>query len=138
MKLTLVLAATIPTLLIAQPATAKPIGGPVETLYAGALPTSYAQYRRFGPRHHRYGRHHGFRRGYGYRRGPGVGAAVGAGIGGLAAGALIGGAIANSLAQAARGAADAETVAACARRFRSYDAASGTYLGNDGARHPCP
>ena len=26
----------------------------------------------------------------------------------------------------------------CAQRFRSYDPASGTYLGYDGARHPCP
>jgi hypothetical protein len=26
----------------------------------------------------------------------------------------------------------------CARRFRSYDPASGTYLGYDGVRHPCP
>ena len=37
-----------------------------------------------------------------------------------------------------QGGADPEAVAACARRFRSYDARSGTYLGNDGARHPCP
>ena len=26
----------------------------------------------------------------------------------------------------------------CAQRFRSYDPASGTYLGYDGRRHPCP
>jgi hypothetical protein len=26
----------------------------------------------------------------------------------------------------------------CERRFRSYDPASGTYLGYDGQRHPCP
>jgi hypothetical protein len=26
----------------------------------------------------------------------------------------------------------------CSRRFRSYDPASGTYLGYDGERHPCP
>jgi len=26
----------------------------------------------------------------------------------------------------------------CAQRFRSYDPASGTYLGYDGERHPCP
>ena len=26
----------------------------------------------------------------------------------------------------------------CMRRFRSYDPNSGTYLGNDGRRHPCP
>ena len=29
-------------------------------------------------------------------------------------------------------------VAYCAQRFRSYDPRSGTYLGNDGLRHPCP
>jgi BA14K-like protein len=28
--------------------------------------------------------------------------------------------------------------ASCAQRFRSYDPASGTYLGYDGQRHPCP
>jgi hypothetical protein len=26
----------------------------------------------------------------------------------------------------------------CEQRFRSYDPASGTYLGFDGLRHPCP
>jgi BA14K-like protein len=26
----------------------------------------------------------------------------------------------------------------CAQRYRSYDPASGTYLGYDGMRHPCP
>jgi hypothetical protein len=26
----------------------------------------------------------------------------------------------------------------CAQRYRSYDPASGTFLGNDGRRHPCP
>jgi BA14K-like protein len=26
----------------------------------------------------------------------------------------------------------------CARRYRSYDPASGTYLNNDGNRYPCP
>jgi hypothetical protein len=26
----------------------------------------------------------------------------------------------------------------CASRFRSFDPASGTYLGRDGRRHPCP
>jgi len=30
------------------------------------------------------------------------------------------------------------SVAYCAQRFRSYDPASGTYLGYDGLRHPCP
>ena len=30
------------------------------------------------------------------------------------------------------------SVAYCAQRFRSYDPRSGTYLGYDGFRHPCP
>jgi hypothetical protein len=29
-------------------------------------------------------------------------------------------------------------IAYCQQRFRSYDPASGTYLGFDGLRHPCP
>ncbi len=31
-----------------------------------------------------------------------------------------------------------DAVAACAQRFKSYDPQSGTYLGYDGQRHPCP
>lgn len=31
-----------------------------------------------------------------------------------------------------------DPVAYCTQRFRSYDPRSGTYLGNDGQRHPCP
>jgi BA14K-like protein len=30
------------------------------------------------------------------------------------------------------------SVAYCEARFRSYDPATGTYLGFDGLRHPCP
>jgi BA14K-like protein len=30
------------------------------------------------------------------------------------------------------------TIAYCARRYRSYDPATATYLGRDGRRHPCP
>jgi hypothetical protein len=26
----------------------------------------------------------------------------------------------------------------CSQRFKSYDPSSGTYLGYDGVRHPCP
>jgi BA14K-like protein len=29
-------------------------------------------------------------------------------------------------------------VAYCSQRYRSYDPASGTFLGYDGLRHPCP
>jgi hypothetical protein len=78
----------------------------------------------------------------------------GAAVGGFLAGALIGGALAsaaNSNRYYAPGYAYAPTpgyayapgygdseVAYCASRYRSYDPASGTYLGYDGARHPCP
>ena len=31
-----------------------------------------------------------------------------------------------------------DVVAYCARRFKSYDPGSGTYLGYDGLRHSCP
>ena len=31
-----------------------------------------------------------------------------------------------------------DPVASCMQRFRSYDPKSGTYLGNDGQRDPCP
>ena len=31
-----------------------------------------------------------------------------------------------------------DAVAYCQQRFRSYDPGSGTYLGFDGLRHPCP
>lgn len=79
------------------------------------------QYRNWhGHRGHR----HGGWRGHHY----GSGAAA---LGGLAAGAMIGGAIANSRAQA-------DANAYCSQRYRSYDPASGTYLGYDGMRHPCP
>ena len=33
---------------------------------------------------------------------------------------------------------DEDAVAYCMQRFRSYDPGSGTYLGYDGLRHPCP
>lgn len=138
-----VFATAFAALLAGAPASASPaaVDGPAAALARGDLPTGYSQYRRFGHGgygHRRFGHRHGWRRGYGYRRGPGVGAAVGAGVAGLAAGAIIGGAIASSQAQAAPAGVSAEAVAACARRYRSYDAASGTYLGNDGARRPCP
>ncbi|MGA9090734.1 MAG: BA14K family protein [Bradyrhizobium sp.] len=95
-----------------------------------------------------------YRRGYGYGYG---GAAVGLGI----AGALIGGAIIGATqpygyygypsgyygyppgyyGQAYAVPAPyigGDAVAYCMQRFRSYDPYSGTYLGYDGLRHPCP
>jgi hypothetical protein len=79
----------------------------------------------------------GFRGGYrgGYRGGRyGYGPAIGLGI---ATGAIIGGILATQ----PRGyyvAPGGDAVAYCMQRFKSYDPASGTYLGFDGFRHPCP
>jgi hypothetical protein len=96
--------------------------------------------------------------GGGYRGGGGGGAF----LPGLAAGAIIGGAIASQgygpgyyaapgpayyddgygyddgavAVVPAPGGSDA--VAYCMQTYRSYDPRSGTYLGNDGYRHPCP
>jgi BA14K-like protein len=84
----------------------------------------------------------GYRRSYEGRRyyrdrGP-VGAAAGV-VGGAAEAA---GAVAtapfrafdnrDSYAMAPQGDSD------CAQRYRSYDPASGTFMGYDGQRHPCP
>ena len=33
--------------------------------------------------------------------------------------------------------ASSANASSCAQRYRSYDPASGTFLGYDGARHPC-
>ena len=69
-------------------------------------------------------------------RGPGLG---------FATGALIGSALAAPYyydtyppAYAYVPEAGAGSAAYCEQRFRSYDPASGTYLGYDGLRHPCP
>lgn len=85
--------------------------------------------RHYARRHHWRGhhwRHHGYWRGYDYDDDWGGALAAGA-IFGLAAGAIASNAWAGNSA-----------VAYCMRRFRSYDPASGTYLGYDGYRHPCP
>jgi hypothetical protein len=99
---------------------------------ASAVPASAQHWRHGGHHHHRHGGN------------------FGAGIAGFAAGALIGGALASQSrayyppgygyggpAYVYGGADDGE-VAYCQSRFKSYDPASGTYLGYDGQRHPCP
>lgn len=77
-----------------------------------------------------------------HRGGGGAAAAI---IGGLAAGAIIGGAIAQQRryyepypAYRYSEPVYEDDIAYCMQRFRSYDPASGTYLGYDGLRHPCP
>jgi BA14K-like protein len=100
--------------------------------------------------------------GYAYRGGGGYYRGGGGFIPGAVAGAVIGGAIASQYpygyggyygapgpayyddqyyddgAVAVAPAPGGDDAAYCAQRFRSYDPGSGTYLGNDGLRHPCP
>jgi hypothetical protein len=105
------------------PATSAPLMG--QSNMSKAAPSSIEAVQYYG---HHHGHHHHHRHYYG------GGGGTGALIGGLAAGAIIGGAIAAGQANAAA----QQNAAYCAQRFRSYDPASGTYLGTDGYRHPCP
>lgn len=149
-KMFMALAATaaLGGLSLSAPASAAPVqqATPLSQLVAGVqngdVKSDYVQYRRYyrgGPRYverryYRGGPRYGYApRGY-YRRDRGN--AFAAGALGLATGAIIGGAIANSQAQAAP--AYNNNHAYCSQRFRSYDPASGTYMGYDGVRHSCP
>ena len=66
----------------------------------------------------------------------GDGALLGAGIAGLAAGALIGSAAAAH-PPGTRVVVNPEWVAYCSRRYKTFDPATGTYVGRDGRRHVC-
>ena len=94
----------------------------------------------------------------GYAHGQAGGYGVGAGVAAVAAGALIGGAIASQNEgyypaptysvysdpgcgysyTAPVVYSNGNSVAYCEQTYRSYDPGSGTYLGYDGFRHPCP
>jgi BA14K-like protein len=117
----------------ALPASAAPLlkSRPLPSVENAFPNESYAQYRR-GYRPHYRDRY--------YRR-DNSGAAVAAGVAGLAAGALIAGAIANQAqAQPAPrppGTVDPQVAAYCARKYRSYDPASGTFLAHNGMRYVC-
>jgi hypothetical protein len=90
----------------------------------------YVHPRRYGYYPHRYYGPYGYGRGY-----DDWGGAAAAGIIGLTTGAIIGGALSQN---APVYAAPNNSVAYCMRRFKSYNPASGTYLGYDGKRHACP
>jgi anti-sigma factor RsiW len=118
----------------ALPASATPLQTRPLPQVEQAYPNeSYAQYYRRGYRPY-------YRDRYYYRRDNG--AAVAAGVAGLAAGALIAGAIASQAqAQPAApqppGITDPQVAAYCARKYRSYDPASGTFLASNGMRYVC-
>ena len=83
-----------------------------------------------------------------WRGGWGWGWGAPAVAGGIVAGAIIGGALANPYGPGyygpgypppiAYGPPPGDAIAYCMQRFKSYDPNSGTYLGYDGGRHPCP
>jgi hypothetical protein len=71
-------------------------------------------------------------------RGPGPGAAVAAGVAGLAAGAIVGSAIANNAAaRPLPQTADPDFIAYCSRKYRTFDPQDGTFLARDGQRYMC-
>jgi len=108
--------------LLAGPVSAAPLGAALsKTIAAQPLIADDAQIIRIQHRSRGGGGGHG---GGGHDDGGAIAAGV---VGGLLLGAII----ANE-AQRNRGSDY------CARRFRSYDPGSGTYLGNDGYRHRCP
>jgi len=126
----------------AAQAQTAPVNEIVAAIQNGQVNAEYSQHRRHVSRRHvsrgyhaprRYSRGRYYGRPYGYYRRHNHGNALAAGAVGLATGAIIGGAIAQSQAAPAN-----RSVSYCAQRFRSYDPASGTYLGYDGRRHPCP
>ena len=94
-----------------------------------------AQAQHYGGGWHGGGHYYGGYRG-GYYGG-------GWGWGGFAAGAVLGGLLAAPYYYGPpRGyyyePPEEDAVAYCMQRFKSYDPRSGTYLGYDGYRHPCP
>jgi hypothetical protein len=103
-------------------------------------------YRHYGHGYRHYG--HGY---YDYDDDDDFEAAAAFGLFGLAAGALLGGALSggygpgyygngyygNGAGYYGNNAAGYGDHAACAQKYRSYDPASGTYLGYDGYRHEC-
>jgi hypothetical protein len=94
---------------------------------------------------HHHGGHGG---GHGHYGGGYHGRHYGGGWGGFAAGAILGGLLAAPYYYGEPydypgpgyyyGPPPDDAVAYCMRRFKSYDPRSGTYLGYDGYRHPCP
>jgi len=110
----------------------------IDTTYPNEGYTQYGPRRGFRPAppppryyHHRHR----------YRHRHDGSSALAAGAVGLAAGALIGTAIASSQAQAAPppppGTVDPQLAAYCARKYRSYDPVTGTFLSTNGMRYVC-
>jgi hypothetical protein len=129
----------------------QPIPASAQRVHGAGHPHIGRGYAGHGPARFQYQRG-----GYAHGYGPGYG--IGAGAAALATGALIGGAIATqdqgyypvqtypAYSDPGYVYSDAAptvynnggSVAYCEQAYRSYDPASGSYLGYDGFRHPCP
>jgi hypothetical protein len=139
-RTTLVAAALAGGFALAGPAHAAPLAqGAAGVAAAGTTNlVEQVQYRRYyGPR--RYG-YYGPRY-YRYNRGAAVGAGIAAGaLGALAAGALLapGPVYAEPAPPPVYVAPDADAIAYCSRRFRTYDPATGTYIASGGIVRSCP
>ncbi|AWM86998.1 BA14K family protein [Microvirga sp. 17 mud 1-3] len=125
------------TLATSLPASAEMLPRPALPDVQKAYPNeSYSQY--YYRRGYYYGRPYYGRPYYRHNNG----AAVAAGVAGIAAGALIAGAIANSAqAQPAAppppGTVSPSVAAYCAKKYRSYDPVTGTFLAHNGMRYVC-
>ncbi|WP_186417760.1 BA14K family protein [Bosea sp. CS1GBMeth4] len=138
---TMTIAAALAGGLLAAPASAAPLA-PASAAVAAAGSTRLVepvQYRRYyyGPRYGYYGPR------YRYNRGAAVGAGIAAGaLGALAAGALLapGPVYAEPVPPPPRVYVepDADAIAYCSRRFRTYDPETGTYIGSGGVIRSCP
>ena len=131
-------------------------GGAPAARFNGGGGAAVAQFNRGGGAVYRGGYAGGYRRDYDRDRGGGF-------IPGAVAGAVVGGALASSygyyggpgyydqgyygdqyyddggaVAVAPAPVDGDDGVAYCMQTYRSYDPASGTYLGYDGLQHPCP
>ncbi len=114
---------------VANVASAMPINKSVATSNAAATLIQTVQYHRRGGHYSR-----------GRRGGGGGGVAAGV-IGGMILGGMLAGPRYYDYAPGPSygpGYYGGDAVGYCMRRFKSYDPRSGTYLGYDGYRHPCP
>ena len=129
----------------------QPIPASAQRVHGAGHPHIGRGYAGHGPARFQYQRG-----GYAHGYGPGYG--IGAGAAALATGALIGGALATqdqgyypvqtypAYSDPGYVYSDAAptvynnggSVAYCEQTYRSYDPASGSYLGYDGYRHACP
>ena len=129
----------------ANVASAMPVADALAIRNAAPTNIETVQWRGRGYGRGYYGRGYYGRGWYGPGWGVGAGLLGGAIIGGMLAapyyygpGPYYYGAGPYSAAPGYVAPAQEDAVAYCMQRFRSYDPNSGTYLGNDGYRHPCP